>query len=55
MATTLRNKIPASATPDISGKDHSIVVKSWFFVGCAFMLFMAYVPCRASSAMSPPA
>ncbi len=43
MASTLQNKLSTGTTADISGKDHSILVKSWFFVGCAFMLFMAYV------------
>lgn len=32
-----------AVSADISGKDESIVVKSWFLVGCGFLLFMAYV------------
>jgi len=37
---TTNRKIAAA---DISGKDESIVIKTWFFIGCAFLLFMAYV------------
>lgn len=33
----------AKTSVDISGKDESIVVKSWFFIGCVFLIFMAWV------------
>lgn len=33
----------SAASVDISGKDESILVRSWFVVGCGFLLFMAYV------------
>jgi hypothetical protein len=43
MATTMKTKLPAEAAVDISGKDPSALVKSWFFVGCGFLLFIAWV------------
>lgn len=34
---------PARAAADISGKDETIVVKTWFVIGCGFLTFMAWV------------
>lgn len=35
--------VPSSRAIDISGKDESVLIKSWFFVGCCFLIFMAWV------------
>jgi len=43
MDTTVNHGAAATRGHDISGQEPGMVVKTWFFIGCGFFLFMGWV------------